>query len=147
LNALDGLVAKRTGLARPWGEVLNELSDRLADVAMFGGVAFSEPADHLLGGAAIVAMLISSYLGILSKAAGGPRQYTGPMGKADRMICLAIAAPLGFLFPLDAIYNLILAFVLAGAIVTALRRGRATYQDLERGSERGQDEGRKTKDQ
>src|SRR4051794_1404096 len=39
LNALDGMVARRGGWARPWGEVLNESSDRLADVALFAGVA------------------------------------------------------------------------------------------------------------
>src|SRR5205823_6487632 len=31
-NALDGMVAVRSGLARPWGKVLNEFCDRLADV-------------------------------------------------------------------------------------------------------------------
>ena len=40
LNALDGLVARDTGLARPWGEVLNEFCDRLADVALLTGVCF-----------------------------------------------------------------------------------------------------------
>lgn len=40
LNALNGLVARRTGLARPWGEVLNEACDRLADISLFGGVAY-----------------------------------------------------------------------------------------------------------
>src|SRR5579884_3827469 len=30
LNALDGMVAERRGLARPWGKVLNELADRTA---------------------------------------------------------------------------------------------------------------------
>src|SRR5919112_1857508 len=43
LNALDGLVARETGLARPWGEVLNELSDRVADVALIGGTCPSGP--------------------------------------------------------------------------------------------------------
>src|SRR5262245_19217531 len=41
LNALDGMVAKSTGLARPWGVVLNETCDRLADVALFTGLAFA----------------------------------------------------------------------------------------------------------
>ncbi|MBZ4166385.1 hypothetical protein JYG49_24430, partial [Escherichia fergusonii] len=35
LNALDGMVAKDTGVARPWGEVLNEFCDRLADLTIF----------------------------------------------------------------------------------------------------------------
>ncbi len=34
LNALDGMVARDTGLARPWGEVFNELCDRFADVSL-----------------------------------------------------------------------------------------------------------------
>src|SRR5689334_10215068 len=41
LNALDGLVARDTGLARPWGEVLNEFSDRLSDVALMTGLALA----------------------------------------------------------------------------------------------------------
>jgi len=131
LNALDGLVAKRTGLARPWGEVLNEFCDRLADVALLGGIALAESANHLLGGAVLLTVLLSSYLGILSKAAGGRRQYGGPMGKADRMLLLAVIAPLGLLLPLDAIYDLFLGLVLVGALATLLTRGRATYRDLE----------------
>ena len=30
LNALDGMVAKASGMARPWGEVLNEMMDRFS---------------------------------------------------------------------------------------------------------------------
>jgi CDP-diacylglycerol--glycerol-3-phosphate 3-phosphatidyltransferase len=131
LNALDGLVAKRTGLARPWGEVLNEFCDRLADVALLGGVALAQPSNHLLGAAAIVAVLLSSYLAILSKAAGGRRQYGGVMGKADRMILLALATPIGFFLPLAAVYNFFLAAVLGGVLVTILQRARATYRDLQ----------------
>ena len=131
LNALDGLVAKRTGLARPWGEVLNEFCDRLADVALLGGMALAAPADHLLGAVVVVVMLLSSYLAILSKAAGGRRQYAGPMGKADRMVLLALAAPLGLFLPLEWIYNGFLWLVLVGLAVTIVQRGRATYGDLQ----------------
>src|SRR5579859_8020082 len=73
LNALDGLVAKRTGVTRPWGEVLNEFCDRLADVVLLGGLALAAPTLPVLGGAAIIATLLTSYLAILSKAAGGRR--------------------------------------------------------------------------
>ncbi|MCC6174517.1 MAG: CDP-alcohol phosphatidyltransferase family protein [Chloroflexi bacterium] len=130
LNALDGLVARDTGLARPWGEVLNELSDRLADVALLGGMAFAGPADLRLGAAAIVAMLISSYLAILSKAAGGRRQYMGPMGKADRMALLAVVGVLGLVLPLEWVYSGFLAIVLVGCMATLVRRLQATYADL-----------------
>jgi CDP-diacylglycerol--glycerol-3-phosphate 3-phosphatidyltransferase len=131
LNALDGLVARDTGLARPWGEVLNEQSDRFADVALIGGLALAGPSDPRLGMAALVMMLLSSYLAILSKAAGGRRQYIGPMGKADRMVLLAIGAPLGFVLPLAWVYNGILAIVLVGCFVTLIRRAQATHADLQ----------------
>lgn len=131
LNALDGLVARSTGLARPWGEVLNELSDRVADVSLIGGLALASPANLLLGTGALVAMLLSSYLAILSKAAGGRRQYMGPMGKADRMVLLAIGAPLGFFLPLDWVYNGLLAIVLVGCLYTLFRRAQATHADLQ----------------
>ncbi len=131
LNALDGLVAKRTGRARPWGEVLNESSDRLADVALLGGLALSGPASVLLGAAAVVAVLLASYLGILAKAAGGVRQYGGVMGKADRMLLLSLAGPLALLADPAIIINSFFAVILAGSLATAVQRGARTHADLQ----------------
>ncbi len=131
LNALDGLVARDTGLARPWGEVLNEFCDRLADLALIGGLALARPASHPLGVSVVVLMLLASYLAILSKAAGGPRQYAGPMGKADRMAALTIAGPLGLVLPLELVYNGFLAIVGVGLVLTLIARAQATYRALE----------------
>jgi CDP-diacylglycerol---glycerol-3-phosphate 3-phosphatidyltransferase len=131
LNALDGLVAKRTGLARPWGEVLNESCDRLADLALLSGLALAPNVNLLLGAATIVLVLLSSYLAILSKAAGGRRQYGGPMGKADRMIVLAVAAPFGLVMPIASLYSGILAVIGVGVLITIVLRARATYRDLQ----------------
>jgi CDP-diacylglycerol--glycerol-3-phosphate 3-phosphatidyltransferase len=131
LNALDGLVAKQTGLARPWGEVLNEFCDRLADVALLGGVALASPSNHLLGATTVVAVLLTSYLAILSKAAGGRRQYAGPMGKADRMIVLGIAAAIGLFVPLEWAYNGLLVVILVGLAPTVVQRARDTHRDLQ----------------
>lgn len=134
LNALDGMVAKASGLARPWGEVLNEFCDRLADVALFGGLALSAAVELRLAFAALVLVLLSSYLGTVSKAAGGPRQYGGLMGKADRMLYLSLASVLAF-FAGPWLMNYFLAFVLAGVLVTIAQRWRQTRADLD--SERG----------
>lgn len=130
LNALDGLVAHRTGLARPWGEVLNEFCDRLADVALLGGVALAAPSAHLLGAIAVITVLLTSYMGILSKAAGARRQYGGPMGKADRMVLLILAAVIGIFVSLDLVYNAFLLLVFLGAAVTLVNRARSTHREL-----------------
>ncbi|HEX9990181.1 MAG TPA: CDP-alcohol phosphatidyltransferase family protein [Chloroflexia bacterium] len=131
LNALDGLVARGTGLARPWGEVLNELCDRLSDVALFAGVALAPGSDVGLGAAVLVAMLVSSYVGTAAKAAGGRRQYGGVMGKADRMIMLSVACVTAFALPALPVLRFFLALVLVGLCVTIFQRLRATYADLQ----------------
>jgi CDP-diacylglycerol---glycerol-3-phosphate 3-phosphatidyltransferase len=40
-NALDGLVARHTGLAHPRGELFNECCDRVSDILIFVGLAFT----------------------------------------------------------------------------------------------------------
>jgi len=130
LNALDGLVARREGLARPWGEVLNELGDRLADVALLGGLALAPTSDGRLGAVAVVVVLLASYLGLLGKAAGGQREYGGVMGKADRMLYLALATTVAGLAGRPDWLNAYLALVLAGALLTLVQRGRCIHARL-----------------
>lgn len=131
LNALDGLVARDTGLARPWGEVLNECCDRLADVALLAGASFAIGSDARLGAIAIVVMLLCSYLSIVSKAAGGKRQYGGIMGKADRMILLNFTSVIALALPKQRIFTIFLAVVLVGLVITIAIRARAAYVDLQ----------------
>jgi CDP-diacylglycerol--glycerol-3-phosphate 3-phosphatidyltransferase len=131
LNALDGMVAVKTGLARPWGEVLNELCDRFADVALLGGMALVPGVNHLLGAASVVAVLLTSYLAILAKAAGGRRLHGGPMGKPDRMIVLAIGAPLGLVLPVPRLYDGLQTLILVGVLLTLVLRLRAAHADLD----------------
>ena len=127
LNALDGMVAVRLGLARPWGKVLNELADRLADLAFFGPLLLLPALNTPLVVAALVSMLLVSYLGVLAEAAGAGRQYGGLMGKADRMLwlgvaCVASAATSAWL-PLQALP----AVLLVGGLVTLVQRGIRTH--------------------
>jgi CDP-diacylglycerol--glycerol-3-phosphate 3-phosphatidyltransferase len=129
LNALDGQVARRLGLARPWGEVLNEVSDRGADLALLGGVLFL-PGIHPAWSAALIAVLLASYTGIAGRAAGGRRQYGGLMGKADRMLTLAGAAPLAMLWDGVTVFSCCLGLILAGALVTVAQRLHAIHAEL-----------------
>lgn len=131
LNALDGLVARDTGLSRPWGEVLNEFSDRLSDVCLFAGASVAPGSDSRVGAAVTVLMLLSSYLGTAAKAAGGKREYGGVMGKADRMIYLSIACLVAVLFPLFPVFRVFLVLVGAGLAVTIVQRLRTIHHALQ----------------
>lgn len=121
-NLMDGLVAREQGLADAWGEVKNEFGDRLADSAIFLGLAFGDYADTRLAALVIALVLCVSYLGLLGKALGGARLYSGVFGKGDRMISLALFT----FFPIFGgdltTYNWYLAFAACAAIITILQR-------------------------
>jgi CDP-diacylglycerol---glycerol-3-phosphate 3-phosphatidyltransferase len=92
LNLLDGAVARRTGRIHARGELLNELSDRLADVALLTPVAFlpgASPAIVFLG---VVMAILASFVGVVAKGAGGERIYRGVLSKPGRMVLLSVAS-------------------------------------------------------
>ncbi len=140
LNALDGMVAQATGRARPFGEVLNEVTDRLSDVAILLGIAVSPLSSLRWGAPAVAAVLLSSYVGILGKAVGAGRQYGGALGKADRMLYLGLACVAAFFIgnpklasvlgaPVS-LFDCVLGAFAALALVTAAQRVAAIHRAL-----------------
>lgn len=133
LNALDGLVARELKIKnQKFGEVLNELSDRLSDVVIFLGIAFSSFVNVYLALTVIILILISSYIAILSKAAGGKRRYEGIMGKADRMFWLSLASIIVYLTKNFKIINYFLIFLAITLIITIIQRFYITKNELYR---------------
>jgi CDP-diacylglycerol---glycerol-3-phosphate 3-phosphatidyltransferase len=130
-NALDGLVARRLKVADNFGEVLNEFIDRVSDTAIFTSIILLKSTNDRLGLAVLIVILLNSYLSILSKAAGGSRQYGGVMGKADRMIYVSIAAVIIGITKDPSYWNYFLIFVLAGTFVTLIQRFITTYRELQ----------------
>ncbi len=90
-DALDGKVAKLTGKASARGDFLDHALDRYADVFMVGGLALSGWCDIRIGFIAIVGMLLTSYMGTQSQAVGCKRNYSGLLGRADRLVLLMFA--------------------------------------------------------
>ena len=129
-NALDGIVSRELKVDSRFGEVLNEFFDRLADVIIFLGLAFIPISNIALSSATIMIILLNSYLSILSKAAGGSRQYGGFMGKADRMLYLGLAALAVFFSARPMIWNYLLWFILGGTLLTLGQRFIAVKREL-----------------
>jgi len=93
-DALDGKVAKLAGKASKRGDFLDHALDRYADVFILGGLALNIgwiPHPEI-GFLAIVGMLLTSYMGTQSQAVGCKRNYSGLLGRADRLVLL-MAAP------------------------------------------------------
>ena len=139
-NALDGMVAQATGRARAFGEVWNELADRLSDVAILLGVALSSLSSLPWGVAACVAVLLASYVGVLGKAVGAGRQYGGILGKADRMLYLGLVCLAAFFVGNPVLlarasvsvrlFDALLAAFAALAVLTAIQRVAAIHRAL-----------------
>jgi CDP-diacylglycerol--glycerol-3-phosphate 3-phosphatidyltransferase len=128
MNALDGQVSRALGVADPMGEVKNELSDRLADMLIFGALVFVAPRVPLsLSVGALVVTFLTPYIGILSKAVTGVRDYSGFMGKPDRMTAVAAGCVLVALTGWWGWMTAALAAVFAGGLVTIALRLRAIH--------------------
>jgi archaetidylinositol phosphate synthase len=95
-DALDGLVARRTGRTSVRGDVLDHVLDRYADVALVIGIAISGYANPALALLALVSLLLVSYMGTQAQAVGMGRMYAGLLSRSDRLVVLAVVTFLEF---------------------------------------------------
>jgi len=90
LNTLDGVVAIQRGRCSAYGEIVNALPDRYADLVVIGGVALSPLCRDWVGLAGLCSMVLVSYSGMLGKAVGVSWQNQGPLGKVERLLILMV---------------------------------------------------------
>lgn len=129
-NALDGWIAQETHTQRPVGEVFNETADRVSDIAIFLPIVFIDGVPALLVAGAVSAMLVTSFVGIAVKAAGGPRVYSGVMGKADRMLVVGLAGVAAVFLEPERVFTVALWVVLVGVAVTLVQRAVIARREL-----------------
>lgn len=137
-NLLDGMLAVEEGLGSRTGAIFNEVPDRLADVLILVGAGYALPAGAsgpALGWAAAVAALLTAYVRTLGGSLGLTQHFVGPMAKQHRMFALTVAALVG---AVEAALHLPpramgggLVLILAGSILTVLRRTRRLLHDAE----------------
>jgi len=113
-DAIDGKVAKLSNKTSKRGDYLDHALDRFADVFIVGGLALSPwlKSHPYIGLLAIVGMLLTSYMGTQAQAIGYKREYSGLLGRADRLVVLMIApivqVLLIYFFKINLIFNLYL---------------------------------------
>ena len=93
-NAIDGLMAREHGQASAQGAVLNELSDVIADAALYLPFALIPGLNAPLVVLVVVAGIIAEMAGALGPMLGVPRCYAGPFGKSDRAVAFGLLAVL-----------------------------------------------------
>ncbi|WP_343633324.1 CDP-alcohol phosphatidyltransferase family protein [Fluviicola sp.] len=99
LNALDGMMAREYNMQSKKGELLNELGDVLADIAMFLPLVLLPGMHPLVLFAFVILGVVNEFTGVLAKAMTGQRRYDGPMGKSDRALLVGLTQLLLYFFP------------------------------------------------
>ncbi|SVC05236.1 uncharacterized protein METZ01_LOCUS258090, partial [marine metagenome] len=64
--------------------------DRVADIIIVGGIALGPLVEITVGFAAIIGILMLSYMGTQAQAVGAGREYAGLLGRADRLVVLVM---------------------------------------------------------
>ena len=90
LDALDGMVARMRQISSRRGDLVDHTLDRVADVIIMGGIALGPLVEITIGFAAIIGILMLSYMGTQAQAVGAGREYAGLLGRADRLVVLVM---------------------------------------------------------
>lgn len=125
LDGLDGSVARAAGTESPRGALLDAISDRIGEVAVFAGLAAAVASERrlvLLIVAALGGSLLVPYLRAKAEAAGLDGRG-GMMGRAERVILFTIGLVLGLIEPM--LWVLVIA-----TWATVVWRFLLTYNDL-----------------
>jgi phosphatidylglycerophosphate synthase len=98
-DALDGKVAELTRSNTKRGDFLDHVLDRYADIFILCGIIFTPYCNITIGLFAVIAILLTSYMGTQAQALGLKRLYAGALGRADRLLILIIVPIVQFIYP------------------------------------------------
>ena len=102
LDALDGVLARLYGEATNFGGFFDSLLDRYADAVIICGIILGGLTEVSWGLAALMGSLLVSYARARAEAAGVKMESVGLAERAERLVLLALASFLSFVW-LDAL--------------------------------------------
>jgi archaetidylinositol phosphate synthase len=117
LDALDGTLARLYGEATTFGGFFDSLLDRYADAIVLCGIVLGGLTELSWGLAALVGSMLVSYARARAEAAGVKMESVGLAERAERIVLLALASFLTFVW-FDAIkWTVLVLAVLANLTV------------------------------
>ena len=131
LNAIDGLMAKEHGQKTPQGAVLNELSDVIADAALYLPFALIPGVNSYLVVLVVVTGIVAEMAGALGPLIKASRRYDGPLGKSDRAFAFGLLAVLLGLGLVPGLWTSVyLALLLLSSVLTVRNRARRIVAEV-----------------
>ena len=136
-NLLDGMVAVECGRRTPYGDLFNDVPDRISDVAIFLGAGYGIgylALGPVLGWSAALVAVLTAYIRLLGGAMGLTQHFAGPMAKQHRMAMLTAACFVSLFEPVwhgrGQVMEFALALVVAGSVVGFVRRLALICEDI-----------------
>lgn len=128
-NLIDGMVAIEGGRGAKDGPFWNEAPDRVSDLLFFtgAGLAAGNPALGLLAAALAIA---TAYIRELGRAEGFPPDFSGPLGKPQRMAVLTAGSVLAALYATHWTLTVTLWIIALGTAATVIRRSWTLINNL-----------------
>lgn len=122
-DAIDGSLAKMYGQATAFGAFLDSTVDRLSDAIIFCSFIFANPplVDLFWGLTALVGAFLVSYTRARGEALGVQMASVGIAERAERILVIAIATFLGFVWA-----GIVIVAILS--ILTIIHRTAHMYQ-------------------
>ncbi|MGV6800863.1 MAG: CDP-alcohol phosphatidyltransferase family protein [bacterium] len=126
LNAIDGILAREFGMKSKLGAILNELTDVIADTALYLPFLAINGISHMPLIFFVCLAIITEMTGIIGIQIGAARRYDGPFGKSDRASAFGLLAFLlgvGLIQP-GRVTDIFLWLSVVLSIVTIANRAR-----------------------
>jgi phosphatidylglycerophosphate synthase len=138
-NMFDGLVAVEGKMASKTGDIFNELPDRIADPLIIVSAGYAiirfPTVGPVFGWLAGLLAVMTAYVRVLAGSVRAKQDFCGPMAKQHRMATLTIAAIVdavgGFLGYRDYALVAALTLIIAGTVITMVRRTQRIVVELE----------------
>lgn len=129
-DAVDGKVARMRKIDSKRGDLVDHVLDRYADVFIILGMTFSPFGNLTVGLFALIGVMLTSYMGTQAQALGLKRNYSGVLGRADRLVMILIVIILQIIIRggytlygvTITVTVILLAWFAIGGNVTALKR-------------------------
>ena len=131
-NLFDGMLAIEHGVRSKYGELYNEVPDRVSDALILMGVGlYLRPMEFVMDLAwlAVVLSTMTAYLRTFGASLVKKHYFTGPMAKQHRMFLVTLGTIATFFWAPALFYVLVIMNV--GLVVTNLRRLRQVAIEME----------------
>ena len=130
IDAIDGVLARKTGKVSAFGGFFDSVADRYSDALVLGAITLSGLCHPIWGMLAVIGSMMVSYTRARAEAEGVSMAAVGLAERAERMILL-VAVTYASYFRLELMgYGVILLAMSAN--LTVLQRAAHFYEEIKK---------------